>query len=518
MRALADVYALGGRARRAAAPPQARPRAQAAGEGRPRVRRAHRAARRRAPTRRTRAPRTSSSRSAATPAAGQARRTLVDLQVTTVFPNGLASRFHQVVFQPLTEAAAAAEAREYEFGYRGRQPRRCSSARRASTGRTARIDEAIESGEGAGRQPGDRDVHERAQLLRALPAARAGRRRRAARTASRTWRARNEFADYFGEVAYMQIDGADRRSPSTCSSRRRPARSTSTSRACPVSSADGRGDATTSASTLPRRERPAPRAGADAAALDRGPRPRPRLDLQALGRHGTLVLGPRQGPVRRRRRGAPARRRHHQGAQGRSTRRRARSTTTSSRRRATSRSSSASTASSRTAARRSSRAASATAKTRRRSSSRCSKELGIPATIVIVRTGNKGDFETDAREPRAVRSRDRVRAVARPLPRRHGRVHRLERASRAWIAARSRSRSTRAARSSCTCPTRRRATSVTSHKVDATLSADGAAQVDWRERDQRRRGVRMARSLPRRVDAQAARAERISAASCRASR
>ena len=35
------------------------------------------------------------------PAMWQVRRTLVDLQVTTVFPNGLASRFHQVVLQPL---------------------------------------------------------------------------------------------------------------------------------------------------------------------------------------------------------------------------------------------------------------------------------------------------------------------------------------------------------------------------------------------------------------------------------
>ncbi len=46
------------------------------------------------------------------PGQGQARRSLVDLQVTTVFPNGLASRFHQVVYQPLTDAAAA-ESREY---------------------------------------------------------------------------------------------------------------------------------------------------------------------------------------------------------------------------------------------------------------------------------------------------------------------------------------------------------------------------------------------------------------------
>src|SRR6185295_3790985 len=50
------------------------------------------------------------------PPGGYYRRTLRDLTVTTVFQNGLASRFHQVVFQPLTDEAAAA-AREYAFAY-----------------------------------------------------------------------------------------------------------------------------------------------------------------------------------------------------------------------------------------------------------------------------------------------------------------------------------------------------------------------------------------------------------------
>src|SRR5262249_37087117 len=80
------------------------------------------------------------------PANGKDRRPLADLQGTTVFPNGLASRFHQIVFQPLTDAAAA-EAREYAFGFeadseavqlRGAKIYRKSGA----------VDEAIESGEG----------------------------------------------------------------------------------------------------------------------------------------------------------------------------------------------------------------------------------------------------------------------------------------------------------------------------------------------------------------------------------
>jgi transglutaminase-like putative cysteine protease/Tfp pilus assembly protein PilF len=81
------------------------------------------------------------------PAAGQARRSLVDLQVTTVFPNGLASRFHQVVYQPLTDAAAAAS-REYAFGYEtDSQAVELRAARVYKKDGT--IQEAVESGAGA---------------------------------------------------------------------------------------------------------------------------------------------------------------------------------------------------------------------------------------------------------------------------------------------------------------------------------------------------------------------------------
>ena len=78
---------------------------------------------------------------------GQARRSLVDLQVTTVFPNGLASRFHQVVYQPLTDASAA-ESREYEFAYESDSESvqlRAAHVYRKS----GQIDEAVESGAGA---------------------------------------------------------------------------------------------------------------------------------------------------------------------------------------------------------------------------------------------------------------------------------------------------------------------------------------------------------------------------------
>jgi len=135
-------------------------------------------------------------------AEGQARRTLVDLQVTTVFPNGLASRFHQVVYQPLTDAAAA-ESREYEFAYEADSESvqlRAARVYRPS----GQIDEAVESGAGA--MQGDPSL--------------------AVFTSARTYYVRfprlepgdvielqyrvedvaphNVFADYFGEVVYMQ--------------------------------------------------------------------------------------------------------------------------------------------------------------------------------------------------------------------------------------------------------------------------------------------------------------------------
>jgi transglutaminase-like putative cysteine protease len=133
---------------------------------------------------------------------GQSRRSLVDLQVTTVFENGLASRFHQVVYQPLTDAAAA-ESREYDFEFESD-----SQAVQVRVARVYRkaggIDEAVESG--AGSMAGDPSL--------------------AIYTTSRSYYVhfprlepgdvvelqyrvedvapRNAFADYFGEVVYMQ--------------------------------------------------------------------------------------------------------------------------------------------------------------------------------------------------------------------------------------------------------------------------------------------------------------------------
>lgn len=85
------------------------------------------------------------------PPPGVPKRTLRDLQVTTVFQNGLASRFHQLAFQPLTEEAAAA-ARQFAFPYQaGREVVDLRAARvfRAS----GKVDESVETGDGPADNP-----------------------------------------------------------------------------------------------------------------------------------------------------------------------------------------------------------------------------------------------------------------------------------------------------------------------------------------------------------------------------
>jgi tetratricopeptide (TPR) repeat protein len=133
---------------------------------------------------------------------GQARRSLVDLQVRTVFPNGLASRFHQVVYQPLTDAAAA-ESREYEFAYESdSESVQLRAARVYRQG--GQIEEAVESGAGA--MQGDPSLavftSARSYYVR-FPRLEPG------DVVEVQYRVEdvaphNVFADYFGEVVYMQ--------------------------------------------------------------------------------------------------------------------------------------------------------------------------------------------------------------------------------------------------------------------------------------------------------------------------
>jgi cellulose synthase operon protein C len=132
---------------------------------------------------------------------GMNRRTLVNVQVTTVFPNGRASRFHQVVFQPLTEAAAA-QGREYAFGYEG--DTETVQLRGAKVYRVnGQVEEASESGESDADDPSmamytsQRVVY--VHFPRLFPGDVVELQYRIEDVAER-----NAFADYFGEVHYME--------------------------------------------------------------------------------------------------------------------------------------------------------------------------------------------------------------------------------------------------------------------------------------------------------------------------
>ncbi|MEO8797816.1 MAG: DUF3857 domain-containing protein [Polyangiaceae bacterium] len=135
------------------------------------------------------------------PANGQNKRTLVDLQVTTVFPNGLASRFHQIVFQPLSDSAATA-AREYGFSFEADSEQVQLRGARVyhANGQT---EDATESGEGDVNDPSIATyTSARAYYVhfpRLTPGDVVELKYRVEDVA-----ARNEFADYFGEVTYMQ--------------------------------------------------------------------------------------------------------------------------------------------------------------------------------------------------------------------------------------------------------------------------------------------------------------------------
>ena len=135
------------------------------------------------------------------PAGGYNRRTLRDLTVTTVYQNGLASRFRQVVFQPLTDEAAAM-AREYAFVYQADSEvvqLRAARVYRAD----GKIDEAIESGEGPADNPAIAMYTSARTFYVHFPRLNAG------DVVELRYRVedvgqRNEFSDYFGEIVYLQ--------------------------------------------------------------------------------------------------------------------------------------------------------------------------------------------------------------------------------------------------------------------------------------------------------------------------
>lgn len=135
------------------------------------------------------------------PAQGENRRTLRDLTVSTVFENGLSSQFRQVVFQPLTDAAAA-NARQYGFVYEA--DRQIVQLRGAKVYRgDGKVDEAIEWGEGAADDPSISMYTSARVFYVQFPRLEAG------DVVELRYRIddvtpRNDFNDYFGDIVYLQ--------------------------------------------------------------------------------------------------------------------------------------------------------------------------------------------------------------------------------------------------------------------------------------------------------------------------
>jgi cellulose synthase operon protein C len=135
------------------------------------------------------------------PPKGENRRTLVDVTVSTVFENGLSSQFRQIVFQPLSDAAAAF-ARQYAFQYQADRQR--VQLRGARVYRTdGSTDEATESGEGAADNPAIAMYTSARTFYVQFPRLEPG------DVVELRYRVddvgpTNEMADYFGEVTYLQ--------------------------------------------------------------------------------------------------------------------------------------------------------------------------------------------------------------------------------------------------------------------------------------------------------------------------
>ncbi|MBN4050193.1 DUF3857 domain-containing protein [Desulfobulbus sp. AH-315-M07] len=127
--------------------------------------------------------------------------TLHQLTVTTVFDNGLANHFHQVVFQPLTDAAAA-QARQFAFTYHA--DRQVVQVRAAKVyRRDGRIDESIETGEVPVGDPSINMYTLQRSFFVQFPRIEAG------DVVELRYRIddvslQNDRSDYFGEVTYLQ--------------------------------------------------------------------------------------------------------------------------------------------------------------------------------------------------------------------------------------------------------------------------------------------------------------------------
>lgn len=134
---------------------------------------------------------------------GHARRTLRDLTVSTVYPSGLSRQFRQIAFQPLTDAAAAFS-RQYAFQYQA--DRQVVQLRGAWVYRAdGTTDEAIESGEGAADDPSVAMYTSSRTFYVQFPRLEPGDVVEL-RYHIEDVTPRNEFADYFGDIAYLEND------------------------------------------------------------------------------------------------------------------------------------------------------------------------------------------------------------------------------------------------------------------------------------------------------------------------
>jgi transglutaminase-like putative cysteine protease/tetratricopeptide (TPR) repeat protein len=137
------------------------------------------------------------------PANGSDRRTLVDLTVATVFENGLSSKFHQVVFQPLTDPAAQA-ARSYDFGYESDS--QAVQIRGVHVYHAdGSVDDSFDTRTGGANDPSIATYTSQATYEVRFPRLQPGDvvelRYRVEDVAER-----NAYADYFGDIDYLQSD------------------------------------------------------------------------------------------------------------------------------------------------------------------------------------------------------------------------------------------------------------------------------------------------------------------------
>ncbi len=129
------------------------------------------------------------------------RRILSETTVVTVQPSGLSAQFHQIVYQPMTAAAALA-GQQYSFGYQA--DRETVTLRSARVHRAdGKIDEAAETFESRNDDPSI-SMYTSARIYTVrLPKLQPGDvvelRYRVDETT-----ARNAFGDYFGDVPYLQ--------------------------------------------------------------------------------------------------------------------------------------------------------------------------------------------------------------------------------------------------------------------------------------------------------------------------